>query len=996
LGKLLIVAERNNSSDPDDNSNGGSLIFTFDYPVRIDEVQIVDIDDVEASGTVKAYSDAAGATLIATGKMLGLGDNSLQTVAVNARGVRRLEVKFAKSGGLAAVTSCRNQSLSTYQLSNLIWSDTNGNGLQDPGEPGIPGVELELYISGLSQIVARTTTNAGGEYFFPGLPAGSYTIKIASSNFTAGKPLAGASYSPANVGGAGAATATPTATFTPAPTATFTPTPVPPTATPASSNYCQVTYTVTNDWGNGFGTNVRLTNLTGSRWNDWTVTWSFDGNQQITNLWNGTLTQSGQAVQVRALSWNKKVNAGASVEFGFNGAYSGANPLPNNFRVNGNLCNGSGGGSSPTATPAPPTATPTATAGQGGGGSGPTPTPILLCTGNNPDVASAVTAMNQYNLITLDDLQNFGEVDARAFVGGNYSVSNWAQFGTHLGSTACSDRVLTVVGNIATNGINIQKGTIAVRTQPSSLNVNWNSGCGPNLTVDAALSDAQITAYMQNTAAALAGMTANNPAPTVSAGGDLVFNVTTKTPAGLAVFNVSGATVFSNNSVNGNIEFNNGAGATTILVNVSGASINWSRANMGNFLGSYNGNITKVIWNLHQATSFSTNSRRFAGALLAPYASVNAGSGNLEGSTVVKTLVSAGEIHDPVFSLANSTPLSAACQVVTPTPAPPTPTATPVPSVNDDTRDSDFIASTGKAPGIIVNIDNPTVDGGFILPPVGNPGPMSGVVNLNDNKGSQYEISLVGVSGTTWTYRVREVAGRDLSHWDLGIVNCLDKITSYSPTSGFASGTDGSTGFVGIKWDVAESFTDSTFSFTLNGDYQMSTVRALAKAGTGNAQIDIAGPDCSLPGTNPPSPTPMPTPGGTIGGGEGDTCAFGWLDWNGSVTSYLELQSNMNDTGRSGVWRMAEMIPPGPDVVANALVNSALDARKGSEIKIPLTHYNGSGYAICGFANVKLIDYRMEEGNVWLNLQFLQTLVNGVETNPAATDFGARDVRFKR
>lgn len=105
---------------------------------------------------------------------------------------------------------------------------------------------------------------------------------------------------------------------------------------------------------------------------------------------------------------------------------------------------------------------------------------------------------------------------------------------------------------------------------------------------------------------------------------------------------------------------------------------------MGYYLGSYSSNISKVIWNFYEATSITTNSRRFAGAMLAPYADVNAGSGNLEGAVVVKNLVSAGEIHSPLFNTNNATVLTSACVNATPT-AGPTATATlsptPTPTV---------------------------------------------------------------------------------------------------------------------------------------------------------------------------------------------------------------------------------------------------------------------------------------------------------------------------
>src|SRR5258708_5604479 len=55
---------------------------------------------------------------------------------------------------------------------------------------------------------------------------------------------------------------------------------------------CQVAYTVASQWQGGFGANVSITNL-GSPISSWQLTWSFTAGQTITQLWNGSFTQSG-------------------------------------------------------------------------------------------------------------------------------------------------------------------------------------------------------------------------------------------------------------------------------------------------------------------------------------------------------------------------------------------------------------------------------------------------------------------------------------------------------------------------------------------------------------------------------------------------------------------------------------------------------------------------------------------------------------------------------
>jgi len=55
---------------------------------------------------------------------------------------------------------------------------------------------------------------------------------------------------------------------------------------------CRAAYTVTSQWPGGFGASVAVTNL-GDPLTGWRLTWSFPAGQAVTQLWNGTVTQSG-------------------------------------------------------------------------------------------------------------------------------------------------------------------------------------------------------------------------------------------------------------------------------------------------------------------------------------------------------------------------------------------------------------------------------------------------------------------------------------------------------------------------------------------------------------------------------------------------------------------------------------------------------------------------------------------------------------------------------
>ncbi len=62
-------------------------------------------------------------------------------------------------------------------LGDFVWNDTNGDGIQDAGEPGQPGVTVNLQDCA-SSVLDTTVTGANGEYLFTGLAAGDYVIEF--------------------------------------------------------------------------------------------------------------------------------------------------------------------------------------------------------------------------------------------------------------------------------------------------------------------------------------------------------------------------------------------------------------------------------------------------------------------------------------------------------------------------------------------------------------------------------------------------------------------------------------------------------------------------------------------------------------------------------------------------------------------------------------------------------------------------------------------------
>ena len=95
--------------------------------------------------------------------------------------------------------------------------------------------------------------------------------------------------------------------------------------TPAA---CTATYSVVNSWGGGFQAQVVVKDTGSSPKNGWKLAWNFPGNQQITSLWNGVYTQSGQAVTVTNQPYNGTIPAGGSLTVGFTANVTGTNNAP--------------------------------------------------------------------------------------------------------------------------------------------------------------------------------------------------------------------------------------------------------------------------------------------------------------------------------------------------------------------------------------------------------------------------------------------------------------------------------------------------------------------------------------------------------------------------------------------------------------------------------------------------------------------------------------------
>lgn len=142
--------------------------WTFTTPLAGDTTQDSDVEAVTARlGRTAAFALAPGAGLVRVADLAG------DPVWAGA------DADYAdptRDAGLVELP---------VHVGDRVWADLDGDGVQDPGEPGLPGVVLVLTTTtgdpvtdAAGQPVGPVTTDADGAYAFTGLLPGAYTVTV--------------------------------------------------------------------------------------------------------------------------------------------------------------------------------------------------------------------------------------------------------------------------------------------------------------------------------------------------------------------------------------------------------------------------------------------------------------------------------------------------------------------------------------------------------------------------------------------------------------------------------------------------------------------------------------------------------------------------------------------------------------------------------------------------------------------------------------------------
>lgn len=108
---------------------------------------------------------------------------------------------------------------------------------------------------------------------------------------------------------------------------------------PSTATSCEIEYKIRDDSGSSFTVDLGITNNTATTIDNWQLTWTFPGDQYFTYIWNAPGAMSGQnAMFWSGADWTRLEPGVKMTAVGFNGAYSGVNDVPNNFKLNGMAC----------------------------------------------------------------------------------------------------------------------------------------------------------------------------------------------------------------------------------------------------------------------------------------------------------------------------------------------------------------------------------------------------------------------------------------------------------------------------------------------------------------------------------------------------------------------------------------------------------------------------------------------------------------------------------
>ncbi len=174
----------------DQTTTNGSGIYTLqssgpgDFRIR---VVLPSASDSFSPKNLAGGDDTKDSDINPSGGDSGFTD--IFTIASNV-----ISTTIYDAGIIKFRTATPTRTPTPVNIGNFVWDDLNGDGDQDPGEPGIPDVTVQAWNSTKTLLIDQTTTNASGIYTVTVPTPGDYRVRVilpsVGDTFT-GKNLAG-------------------------------------------------------------------------------------------------------------------------------------------------------------------------------------------------------------------------------------------------------------------------------------------------------------------------------------------------------------------------------------------------------------------------------------------------------------------------------------------------------------------------------------------------------------------------------------------------------------------------------------------------------------------------------------------------------------------------------------------------------------------------------------------------------------------------------------
>jgi len=192
LGNLLIVAQNlvdgngdglvDNPDDIDSSALDGvwvSLDYSALGTVTVYGIDVVDLDGNGPNPRVELLGP--GGASLGTFPLPNMPNNGVAHVTLGpTAGVEVMKVWLQGSGAFDNVVFAPPQQPELGEIGDFVWCDLNNDGIQDPGEPGLEGVVVNLTctLPDGSTLTDSRTTDANGWYLFTDVPAGDCHVEV--------------------------------------------------------------------------------------------------------------------------------------------------------------------------------------------------------------------------------------------------------------------------------------------------------------------------------------------------------------------------------------------------------------------------------------------------------------------------------------------------------------------------------------------------------------------------------------------------------------------------------------------------------------------------------------------------------------------------------------------------------------------------------------------------------------------------------------------------